>query len=205
MEADMRSILATLIFLVAAPVLGDDAPPVPGTRLRGTIEKVSGDTVTILTRGGQHDPVMIGPDTRIGALRQLAIGDLKAGDFIGTAALKQTDGHLKALEVMVFPEALRGRGEGHRAWDQGPDSSMTNATVAEITATPNGPTLQLKYKGGEATVDVPPDAPIVTPIPGDRSLLVAGKAIVAFARQGQDGVWTAANLTVEKDGVKPPL
>ena len=82
---------------------------------------------------------------------------------------------------------------------------MTNATVAEITATPNGPTLQLKYKGGEAILDVPPDAPIVTPIPGDRSLLVAGRAVVAFARQGKDGTWTAAFLTVEKDGVKPPM
>src|SRR4051794_34329907 len=111
----MRSILATLILLVAAPVIADDAKPAPpATRLRGTIEQVSGDTVTILTRAGKHVPVLIGPDTKIGALRQLAIGDLKAGDFIGTAALKQTDGHLRALEVMVFPEALRGRGEGQR-------------------------------------------------------------------------------------------
>jgi hypothetical protein len=200
----MRSILAIVICCLVAPAVADEAKPAPGTRLRGTIEQVSGDTVTILSRDGRHQPVLIGPNTRIGPLRLLAIGDIKAGDYIGTAALKQSGGHLKALEVMVFPEALRGVGEGQRAWDHG-DSTMTNATVAEITANPNGRTLELNYKGGEASVDVPPDAPIVTPIPGDRSLLVAGKAIIAFARKGADGTWTAANLTVEKDGVKPPL
>lgn len=197
-------LLASFIAL-AIPATADDVKPVPGTRLRGTIEQVSADSVTILTRAGNHDVVLIGPDTKIGAVRQLAIADLKPGDFIGTAALKGSGGHLTALEVTVFPEALRGAGEGQHGWDAGPDSSMTNATVAEITAGATGRTLMLKYKGGEATVDVPPDAPIVTPIPGDRSLLVAGKAIVAFARQGADGKWTASYLTVEKDGVKPPL
>src|SRR5207244_11033833 len=100
------------------------AKPAPATRVRGTIEQVSADTVTILTRDGQHRPVQIGPNTRIGALRLLTIGDIKAGDFIGTAALKETGGHLKALEVTVFPEALRGVGEGQRPWDEGPESPM---------------------------------------------------------------------------------
>jgi hypothetical protein len=205
MEAGMRSILAILVLLVVAPAIAADAKPGPASRLRGTIERVSENAVTILTRNGQHQAVQIGPDTKIGALRLLAIGDLKSGDYIGTAALKESNGHLKALEVMVFPEALRGIGEGQHAWDQGPESSMTNATVAEVAANPNGRTLQLKYKGGETAVDVPPDAPIVTPIPGDRGLLIPGKAVVAFVRKGADGAWMAANLTVEKDGVKPPM
>src|SRR5437762_6778082 len=116
-EAEMRSILAIVICCAVAPALADDAKPAPATRVRGTIEQVSGDTVTILTRDGRHQPVQIGPNTRIGALRLLTIGDIKAGDFIGTAALKEAGGHLKALEVMVFPEALRGVGEGQRPWD----------------------------------------------------------------------------------------
>ena len=201
----MRRILAILIVFAVTPVLADSAKPGPASRLGGTIEQVSGEAIIVLTGDGKHESVLVGPDTKINALRLLAIGDVKAGDFIGTAALKEPNGHLKALEVTVFPEALRGAGEGQHSWYLGPDSSMTNATVAEVAANPNGHTLQLKYKGGEAAVDVPADAPIVTPIPGDRALLVVGKAVVAFVRQGEDGKWMAAYLTVEKDGVKPPL
>jgi hypothetical protein len=201
----MRPILAILVLLLVAPAVADNAAPVPAARLRGTIEQVSGDSVTILTRDGQHRTVLIGPDTRIGALRLLSLDDIKAGDFIGTAAVKGSEGHLRALEVHVLPEAMRGAGEGQHPWDTGQDSSMTNATVAEVVGNPDGRTLQLKYKGGEATVDVPANTPIVTPIPGDRSLLIAGKAVIAFARQDADGRLTAAYLTVEKDGVKPPM
>jgi hypothetical protein len=201
----MRPILAIVILLAVAPAAADNAAPAPAARLRGTIEQVSGDAVTILTRDGQHQTVLIGADTRIGALRLLSLDDVKAGDFIGTAAVKESDGHLRALEVHVLPEAMRGAGEGQHAWDAGPDSSMTNATVAEVASNPAGRTLQLKYKGGEATVDVPTNTPIVMPIPGDRSLLIAGRAVVAFARPGADGKLTAAYLTVEKDGVKPPM
>src|ERR1700693_1691985 len=154
----MRSILAILILLAVAPAAADNAAP--PARLRGTIEQVSGDAVTILTRDGQHQTVLIGPDTRIGALRMLSLDDVKAGDFIGTAAVKGSDGHLRALAVHVLPEAMRGAGEGQHPWDTGPDSSMTNATVAEVASNPTGRTLQLKYKGGEATVDVPANTPL---------------------------------------------
>jgi len=198
----MRPILAIFILLAVAPAAADDTPP---ARLRGTLEQVSGDAVTIFTRDGQHQTVLIGPDTKISALRVLSLDDVKAGDFIGTAAVKGSDGHLLALEVHVLPEAARGAGEGQHPWDAGPDSSMTNATVAEVASNPTGRTLQLKYKGGEATVDVPANTPIVTPIPGDRSLLIAGKAVIAFARPAADGRLTAAYVTVEKDGVKPPM
>jgi hypothetical protein len=199
----MRPILALLITLLAAPAIADDATP--SARVRGSIEQVAGDTVTILTRDGQHQAVLIGPDTKIGALRQLTLADVKAGDFVGTAAVKGSDGRLRALEVTVLPEAMRGLGEGQHPWDTGPDGSMTNATVAEVAGNPDGRTLQLKYKGGDATVDVPAATPIVTPIPGDRSLLVVGKAVIAFGRQGADGKLTAGYLSVEKDGIKPPM
>src|SRR5262249_1952823 len=108
MEASMRSILAIVLFGLAVPAIADAAKPPLATPVRATIQQVSGDTVTILTRAGKHQPVLIGPDTRIGALRRLAIDDIKPGDFIGTAALKGTGGHLTALEVTVLPEAMRG-------------------------------------------------------------------------------------------------
>ena len=117
--------------------------------------------------------------------------------------MKQADGRLVALEVTVFPESLRGAGEGQRPWDQGPNSSMTNANVDQVVEATNGRTLKLSYRG-TAEVDVPPDVPIVTPVPGDRSLLVPGKAIVTFLRPQTDGTLMASFVTVEKDGVKPP-
>src|SRR5260370_42098255 len=105
----MRQILAILILLAVAPAAADNAAR--SARLRGTIEQVSGDAVTILTRDGQHQTVLIGPDTRIGALRALAPDDVKAGDFIVTAVLKASDSHFRALEVRVLPEPMRDAGE----------------------------------------------------------------------------------------------
>jgi hypothetical protein len=201
----MRPIFAILVALLAAPAVADDATPAPSVRVRGTIAEVAAGALTILTRDGQHRAVLIGTDTRIGALRPLTLADVHPGDFIGTVAVKGSDGHLRALEVTVLPEAMRGAGEGHYPWDTGPDSSMTNATVAEVAGNADGRTLELKYKGGEATVDVPAGTPIVAPLSGDRSLLVVGKAAIAFARQGADGKLTAAYVSVEKDGVKPPM
>ena len=134
----------------------------------------------------------------------LALTDIKPGDYIGTAATKQPDGRLVATVVTVFPPDMRGVGEGQHPWDQGPNSSMTNANVDEIVTATSGRTLKLSYKGGTAEVDVPPDVPIVTPVPGDRSLLLPGKALVAFMRQQTDGTLMAAFIAVEKDGVKPP-
>src|SRR5262249_60108165 len=128
------SILAILVLGLVAPAIADDAKPAPASRLRGTIEQVAGDTVTILSHDGKHQAVLIGPNTKISALRQLAIGDIKPGDFIGTAALKETGGHLKALEVTIFAEALRGAGGGQHPLDRGPDSSIYHAAGAVITA-----------------------------------------------------------------------
>ena len=200
----MRPILAILFSWRSRRRCGPTTPA-PAARLRGTIEQVSGDSVDHPhpRRTASDGADRAGHQDRRASL--LSLDDVKAGDFIGTAAVKESDGHLRALEVTVLPEAMRGAGEGQHPWDTGPDSSMTNATVAEVASNPDGRTLQLKYKGGEATVDVPANTPIVTPIPGDRSLLIIGKAVVAFARQGADGRLTAAYVTVEKDGVKPPM
>jgi hypothetical protein len=201
----MRPIIAILALLLASPAIADDATPAPTARIRGTIEQVAGDTVTILTQDGRHEAVLINQTTKIGALRALTLADVKANDFIATVAVKGSEDHLRAVEVTVLPESMRGMGEGHYPWDTGPDSSMTNATVAEVAGNADGRTLQLKYKGGEATLDVPAGIPIVAPVPGDPSLLITGKAIFAFARKGTDGKLTAGYLSVEKDGVKPPM
>ena len=127
------------------------------------------------------------------------------GSFIGTAAVPQADGTLKAQEVVIFPESMRGVGEGHRAWDLTPDSTMTNATVEAAVAGAAGRELSLTYKGGEKKLVVPPGTPIVTLAPGDASLLKAGNHVFLSATQGADGIVTASRITVGKDGLVPPM
>jgi hypothetical protein len=155
-------------------------------RVRGTIAQVTAANVRIT-----YD-------------RALTLDDINPGDFIGTGATRQPDGTLVADEVTVFPESARGLGEGQRPWIGGPNSTMTNANVDQVVVGTSGRTMKLSYKGGTADVVVPPTTPIVTFVPGDRSLLIPGKEVVAFLRSDASGTVTAAALTVEKDGVKPP-
>ncbi len=188
------------------------APPsVPSQRLRGTIEKVDATTekvdattLVLNERSGETVTLAIASDLSIDEIVPIGIGAIKHGSFIGTAAMPQSDGSLKALQVTVFPEAARGNGEGSYAWDLRPGSTMTNATVADLVAAPTGRTLKLAYKGGEKTDVVPPDVPIVTFRPGDRSLLVPG-ARVQITAQLRDGKPTAVRALAGCSGVSPPM
>ena len=129
--------------------------------------------------------------------------DILPGSFIGTAALPQADGSQRAIAVTVFPESSRGVGEGHRPFDLLPQSTMTNATVAEVSAAANGRRLQLKYKDGAMLIVVPEDAPVVTFRPGDRNLLVPG-ASVSLSAQLVDGKPTVLRLNAGKNGFQLP-
>ncbi|MEJ0097069.1 MAG: hypothetical protein WDM84_02815 [Bauldia sp.] len=174
------------VALVAAGTLAANAQSGP-QRVRGTIEQVTADAITIKTADGKDQTLPLAPDVRIGSDKALTLADIKSGDYIGTGATKQPDGTLVADEVTVFPAALRGAGEGQRPWTGGPNSSMTNANVDEVAMGTSGNVLKLSYKGGTAEVVVKPGTPIVTPQPGDRTLLVAGLAVVAYVRTGADG------------------
>jgi hypothetical protein len=136
------------------------------------------------------------------------LADIKPGDFVGIAALPGKDGLLHAQEVLIFPEAARGTGEGHYPWDlRGKDDSMTNATVAEVASVPKGKSrvLKLKYKDGEQAITVGSRTPIVTFAPDKLDLLKPGAAVFIRAPQNPDGSVTAARAIVEKNGVKPPM
>jgi hypothetical protein len=139
---------------------------------------------------------------------RIKLSDIKRGSFIGTAAMPQADGTQKALEVVVFPEAARGTGEGHRPWDLLPQSTMTNATVADLAAAPKsvrgGQQLRLTYKGGEKTVIVPPDVPVVTFRPGTDALLVPGAHVLVNAQE-KNGTPTALRVTAGRNGFAPPM
>ena len=133
------------------------------------------------------------------------MADITVGKFVGIAALPQGSGPEKALEVLVFPEAARGTGEGHYPWDLQPESMMTNATVATVAKSPDGDVLTLKYKDGTQTIKVKPGTPIVTFAPGDKADAKVGAKVFLGATKGADGSLTAGRLLVGKDGTAPPM
>ena len=202
----VTGIAAGVIAVSASAVFAADAPP---ERIRGTIESVQGSTLVVKARSGQSDTITLAPDVQVATVKDVALGDIKQGDFVGTAAVPGANGHLKALELHLFPEAMRGSGEGFRPFDLQPNSSMTNATIGQITEmSANGRTLTLNYKDGDKTgqqiVDIPAGVPVVEFLPGDASLLQPGKAVILFAVKQGDG-YASKRLVVESNGVKPPM
>jgi hypothetical protein len=138
-----------------------------------------------------------------------SLSDIKTGSFVGVTGMPQADGSQKALEVHIFPEAMRGTGEGHYPWDLRPQSTMTNGYVEHVEQTVtgvNGQTLTLKYKDGEKKIIVPPDTPIVTYVLGDKSELKPGaKILIAAAKKLPDGTLQAPRVNFGKDGLTPPM
>ncbi|AXI60549.1 hypothetical protein DLD99_08700 [Pseudomonas kribbensis] len=178
----------------------------PGMRMgiRGEITGVSPDSLKVHVNTGENVVVQLTPDTKVRAVTLANIEDIKPGSYIGSAAIPQEDGTLKALEVHVFPPELAGSGDGHRPFDLAKGSSMTNGSVGDLVVS-NGRVLTVNYKGGQQKILVPEDVPIVNLTPGDRSLLKVGVKIVTFVTQSADGTLTAQSISAGKDGVKPPM
>src|SRR5271163_4105267 len=168
-----------LIALLALPAAAQNAPEGTPTRIRGTVDKLDGQTLTVKSRDGQQLTITLAPNFAVAAVVKKSLADIKAGDFVGAASTKGTDGKLHAIEVLIFPEALRGTGEGECPWDLVPDSLMTNATVAGIAGAAQGQVLKVTYKGGES--------------------------VFIGALKRPDGSLSAARVNAEKDGVKPPM
>jgi hypothetical protein len=176
------------------------------TRVRGTIERVDGPLLIVRSREGAEVMVRLADNAVVTGLVARSLADIKAGDYVGTAALPTEGGALRALEVHIFPENMRGTGEGHRPHDLLPESTMTNATVAETVHRVEGHTLMLKYKDGEKTLIVPAETPIVTYVPGDKTELKPGaKIFIANAARQPDGTLQAARIAVGRDGLTPPM
>lgn len=190
------------VAMAQAPASAPQAAPT--MRLRGTIEKVDAGTLVLKERSGETLTLVLADNFSVNEIVPIELAAIQPGAYIGTAAMPQPDGSLRALQVTVFPEAARGTGEGSYAWDLQPGSTMTNATVADLAAAPQGRTLKLKYKNGEKTVLVPLDVPVVTFKPGDRALLVPG-AKVQITAQLRDGKPTALRALAGRNGVAPPM
>jgi hypothetical protein len=194
------------------------APPPAQSRIRAIVVSFSAPTLTVKTDAGDTVALTVPTDLRIMANATATLADIKPGDFVGSAADKGPDGKLHAEEVHIFPEAMRGTGEGHRPMGPDPNRSMTNGTVSAAPPDPdartmtNGTvsaasgdssrTITIQYDGGVQEIEVGPDVPIITLVVGDASLLKPGAEVSIVAVQ-KDGGLVATRLTAEKDGVKP--
>jgi hypothetical protein len=175
------------------------------SRVRGAIERVDGDTLTVKSRSGEDVRLKMTGDIRVVGIVKIALSDIKVGSFIGTTTVPGPDGANNAVEVHVFPEDMRGTGEGSRPYDLKPNSSMTNATVAQSVIGNDGHTLVIRYKDGEKKVVVGPDTPVVTYVPADKSDLKPGARVIAFMKKLPDGSFETNRVSVGRDGLTPPM
>jgi len=222
----MRALLAAVAAAVLAlPALAQNAPP---QRIKGTIEAFDAPTLTVKTDQGQTLDIALTPDAKIIANEKSKLSDIKPGDFVASAAILEPDGKLHSQELRVFPEAMRGMGEGQYPMSQ-PNQSMTNATVQEVNGKVKASqgVLKLTFHGStpgangacsghatapgkgncEGTTELVVDAkvPVMKWVLGDTTWLEKGMAVSLFATTGADGKLTARGVVVEHDGVKPLL
>jgi hypothetical protein len=197
-------LVAAAIVLFVAPALAQNTPAPPPVRIRGVIEKVDGDNLSIKARDGAAIKVAVAATTRIQSLVKKSLADIKVGDFLASTGMKGTDGKIHAIEVRIFPEAQPDGGRQF-AWDLSSDSVMTNATVGTVTQAPQGKLVHVKFKDGESEYTIGPDVPILAPVPGDKGLFKPGAAVFLAGPKGPDGTVTATFMYVEKDGIKPPM
>ncbi len=201
-----RSLVASLaVATVLASTAFAQQSPTP-TRIRGTIESVDGKTLNIKTREGTDVKVKMTDDIGVIGIAKTSLSEIKPGSYIGVSAMPQPDGSQKAFAIHIFPEKMRGAAEGHRPWDQRPNSTMTNATVAETVAGVDGQVINVKYKDGEKKVVVPPDAAIVAFADGEKSEIKPGAKVIIFgAKKLDDGSLETNRIGVGRDGIAPPM
>lgn len=197
------------VVLASASVFAQDKP----VRVRGTIDQIDGGVMTVKTREGDTLKVKFADEGKVIALVKASLDDIKPNSYVGSTAMPQPDGSWRAVEVHIFPEAMRGTGEGDRPYDYKPRSTMTNGTVNNVgktkvngtVASDGGSTLTLNYKDGSKNIDVTPETVIVTYVPGSKEELKAGARIyIPAAIRQPDGSLTAARVNVGR-GVAPPM
>jgi hypothetical protein len=221
----MNSIRAWVLVASALAIAPNAYGQATSQRIRGDVVAVHGKDLDVRNGAGQTETVRMADNLRDSARAAASLDSVAAGAFIGTTAIEQPDGTLKASEVHIFPESMRGTGEGHRPMDTEPGSTMTNATVTSVAAAPkpavrstmtnatvsnvaaagSARKLTLQYKGGEKTVVVGDGVPVVMVEAGDPSMLVPGTHVVVTAAKQLDGTLTTDRISVGKNGIVPPI
>jgi hypothetical protein len=200
MLVNLRNALVSLCLLAAVSTAAAQPPP---ARVRGVIQSLDGQTLVLATRNDGVVRLTLTDMTGINGLEKKSLADITDNTFIGTTAIKNASGRWQATEVHIFPEAMRGAGEGHYAWDL-PESTMTNGAATGVAAKGRNGTLNVRYAGGSVEVDVTRKTEIVALTQGSRALLVPGATVMALATPG-DGNPTAIAIIAETNGVKPPM
>jgi len=200
----MNRFLAGMLLAAFSLAALAQTPP-PPARVRGTVEKLDNNVMTVKAPDGKTVDVKLADNYTVVGVSGAKIADIGAGKFIGTTTVGERSGGLVALEVHIFPEAMRGVGEGHYAWDLKPESKMTNGNVADVKSVGKDHMLTVQYKGGEQKVLVPTDAKVVVFEPAERSELKEGAHIFCVAQRAPDGSLSAARVNVGVHGTIPPM
>lgn len=193
-------------FLLASAGLGIILPwqaSAVVVHVRGTVESLQGQGLQVTSRDGQETKVDLAPNWSVTEVAPVPISAIRKGDYVGISA-RGPESHMVALEVHIFPDSMKGVGEGHRPWDLAPESTMTNGTIDAEVSQANGRMLTVSYKGGQATVEVPPSAAVVTFEAGNRAEIKPGAKVFIIGPE-TDGVVTSSRVSVGKDGMTPPM
>jgi hypothetical protein len=196
------ALLTAALSVLATPTVAADGKPV---HVRGTVTAATGNMLTLKTREGESVRLAVPEKVRISGLKAIELSKVVQGAYIGTAAVPAADGTLHAREVLVFPDRMRGVGEGHRPWDLTPESTMTNASVEAVVDSVKGRVMNPAYKGGVQKITIPPSPPVFTIVKADRAILAPGAHIFAVATKGGDGIYMPARIAVGLDGLEPPM
>jgi hypothetical protein len=202
MSIAIQRTLAALSFALVCIALPASAQET--VRIRGTIERVEGPVYVVKNRDGAEIKLTVTDNPLFVAISPSTMADIKPGMFVGSAGMMQPDGTQKAIEVHIFPESMRGTGEGHYDWDLKPQSKMTNGNVEQTVAGVDGPMLSVKYKDGEKKLVVTPETVVVTYVTGSKDEIKPGaKIFVAAAKKQPDGTWQTPRITYGRNGAGP--
>lgn len=194
------ALVAALSLGAATAALADT-----GVRVRGTVVSLSDDTLVVKSREGASVPIKLTKGWAVGGITTASLGDIKPGDFVGIASLPTASGGDGALEVLVFPPAMKGTGEGSYGWDLKPDSTMTNGSVSEAVKSVDGTTLNVVYHGQSKKISVAPGTPVVTFTQAGLADVKPGTAVFVPSQKAADGTYSAGRVVVGKNGVVPPM
>src|ERR1700744_363827 len=198
-----KALVLGALFMITATAAYADPTPV---RVRGTVVSIDGNKLVVHPKSGDDITVMLNDNFGAVAVVKASMADIKEGTFIGTATVTQPDSSLKSEEVVVFPDKMRGTGEGHYPWDLGSKSMMTNATVSNAVKGVDGQTITVTYKGGEKKIDVPANVPVVTLVPGADKAAIKPGVIVGVPTQKQAaGMLKAGAVLLGKAALPPPM
>ena len=194
-----------LAIAACTAVLASSAYAQQTQRLRGTIEKIDGNTLTVKGPDGAPATLKLTDNALVVGVVKATLADIKEGAYIGSGALPQPDGSQKAVEVHIFAESMRGTGDGHRAnWDGAPNGTMTNGAVGNAVSSVDGQAIMVKYKDGEKKIIVTPNVPIVRYEVGSKADIKPGTAFnIVAAKKMPDGTFEAARINIGRDGVTP--